>query len=138
MDFLTPLERSVRMAAIRGRRNKTTELVLLTLMRENGVVGWRRQIDLPGKPDFVFKKERVVVFVDGCFWHGCPLHFRLPSGNRAFWAKKIASNRSRDQRQTKLLRQRGWKVIRIWEHSLKNSSQTIRRIRRALDAESNF
>ena len=88
------------------------------------------------RPDFVFRRERVIVFVDGCFWHGCPLHGTSPKDNRAFWRKKITANQTRDRRVHRALRQAGWKVLRIWEHSLrpKGLPAVIGRIQRALTA----
>ena len=82
------------------------------------------------RPDFVFRKERVSVFVDGCFWHGCPIHGTRPKGNRAFWRKKITANQTRDRRVHRTLRKAGWKVLRIWEHSLrpKGMPAVLRRI----------
>ena len=70
------------------------------------------------RADITFKNARVCVFVDGCFWHGCPKHFRGPKTNRAWWAEKISDNRARDRRKTAALHRRAWKVIRIWEHDL--------------------
>jgi len=72
MDTLTPTARSSVMSRVRGRGNKVTELKLLALLRQNKITGWRRHLRLPGKPDFAFPKKKVSVFVDGCFWHGCP------------------------------------------------------------------
>jgi DNA mismatch endonuclease (patch repair protein) len=68
------------------------------------------------KADIIFRRDRVCVFVDGCYWHGCPKHFQSPKVNRAWWNEKIADNRKRDRRKTAALRKRGWTVIRIWEH----------------------
>ena len=70
------------------------------------------------KPDFVFPKLKLAVFVDGCFWHGCPQHFIQPRGNAAFWRKKIAANRTRDRLVNRTLRKMGWRVLRVWEHGL--------------------
>jgi DNA mismatch endonuclease (patch repair protein) len=70
------------------------------------------------KPDFVFRKLKLAVFVDGCFWHGCPRHFIKPRNNAAFWRAKIAANRTRDRFVNRTLRAQGWKVLRIWEHAL--------------------
>jgi DNA G:T-mismatch repair endonuclease len=70
------------------------------------------------RPDFVFPKLRIAVFVDGCFWHGCPLHATRPKQNAQFWREKIAANRARDRLVTRRLRARGWRVLRIWEHEL--------------------
>jgi len=73
----------------------------------------------------------VAVFVDGCFWHGCPRHCRLPAGNRAFWKTKFAKNQARDRRVNRQLRRLGWRVLRIWEHAL--GEACIRKIQRRLN-----
>jgi len=84
-------------------------------------------------PDFVFIRQRTVVFVDGCFWHGCPKHSNLPANNRAFWEKKLNGNKVRDRFVNRCLRKAGWQVVRIWEHDLtKRPEVCIRRIERAL------
>ncbi len=112
--------------------NKETEVALAGLMRRNGITGWRRNQRVMGKPDFVFRRERVAVFVDGCFWHGCPKHANMPANNRAFWKKKLTGNKRRDKVVNRALRKAGWKVIRIWEHELvKNPDRCLRRIRQA-------
>ena len=134
-DWLSPSQRSRNMASIRSKGNATTELRLVRLMREAHITGWRRHQDLPGKPDFVFPIARVVVFVDGCFWHGCPQCYRLPGDNRTYWRGKIKANRSRDRRNAGRLRSKGWRVIRIWEHKLENSRSRptiISRLKRLL------
>ena len=84
--------------------------------------------------DFVFRRERVAVFVDGCFWHGCPKHGTMPAGNRAFWKAKLARNAERDTLVTRALRKAGWTVLRIWEHDLaaKHWPRVAGRIARAL------
>ena len=71
-----------------------------------------------GKPDFVFGKARVAVFIDGDFWHGNPRKYRIPKSNRTYWHQKITTNRARDRLVTKSLESQGWKVLRIWESSL--------------------
>ncbi len=86
------------MARIRGRGNRTTEVRFAALLRENKLPGWRRQIKLPGTPDFTFLAQRVCVFVHGCFWHGCPRCAKRPATNAKFWAEKIGGNRRRDAR----------------------------------------
>jgi G:T-mismatch repair DNA endonuclease (very short patch repair protein) len=70
------------------------------------------------RPDFVFLKSRMAIFVDGCFWHGCPKHATKPRNNAAFWKKKLAGNKTRDRMVNRALRRAGWKVVRIWEHAL--------------------
>jgi DNA mismatch endonuclease (patch repair protein) len=107
------------MARVRSRGNKSTELRLAALLRKLGLKGWRRNFPLHGRPDFVFPKARVAVFVDGDFWHGHPTHGRLPKSNRAFWRNKIARNRARDQTVNRRLRAMGWSVARVWEHELR-------------------
>ena len=85
------------------------------------------------RPDFVFPKSRMAVFVDGCFWHGCPKHATKPKSNAAFWRKKISGNQIRDRRVNRALRRANWRVVRIWECALQKRSQScLRRIRRAL------
>ena len=73
------------MSRIRGSGNEKTEVPLARLLRGDGISGWRRHYPFPGRPDFLFRKEKVAVFVDGCFWHGCPKCFRLPKQNWTFW-----------------------------------------------------
>jgi DNA mismatch endonuclease (patch repair protein) len=85
-----------------------------------------------GNPDFVFRAERVIVFVDGCFWHRCPRCFRMPQSNLAYWSSKITSNVVRDRALTRKLRAEGWTVVRIWEHTLSTPDRAIARIRNAL------
>lgn len=119
------------MAAIRSCGNKDTELKLAAIMRAARVTGWRRNHPLFGKPDFVFRRERLAVFVDGCFWHGCPKHARQPGSNTAYWMPKLARNKARDRHVSRMLRQNGWKVMRIWEHHLAAPVAIIDRIARA-------
>jgi DNA mismatch endonuclease (patch repair protein) len=132
-DVFSKTKRSEVMSRIRGRGNKETELVLAKLLRVHGITGWRRHPPLFGRPDFLFRRERVVVFVDGCFWHGCPKHFNLPANNRPFWKKKFALNNTRDRLVTRTLRQQGWRVLRIWEHDLtKRPHACVRKIEAAI------
>lgn len=88
---------------------------------------------LPGSPDFVFRRARVAVFVDGCFWHDCPEHCRMPATNRAYWRTKIARNRARDRRADLALRAAGWRVVRVWEHSVRaDAPRAAARVARAV------
>lgn len=122
------------MSRIRDAGNKGTELRLIEVFRAHGITGWRRGSKLPGRPDFVFPLLRAAVFVDGCFWHGCPRHATQPKTNAAFWRDKIATNKARDRRVNRALRGRGWSVIRIWEHELRrrDEAKLVRRLLRAL------
>jgi DNA mismatch endonuclease (patch repair protein) len=119
-DWLTKEQRSRNMASIRSKGNATTERVFLQLLRHAGISGWRRHLKLPGRPDFVFRLQHVAVFVDGCFWHGCPRCYRMPKDNRAYWKAKVLMNRRRDRRRTRELQSLNWRVLRFWEHSLKS------------------
>lgn len=125
--------RSRIMEAIRSKGNRTTEERMATLLRKAKISGWRRHLALPGRPDFAWPKEKVAVFVDGCFWHGCPRCYRPPRHNPEFWVNKLKSNRSRDRRVARTLRVEGWRVIRVWECRVMHAS-TLSRIIRALRA----
>ena len=134
-DVYTKCKRSQVMSHIRSRGNLRTEQALLSLLKLDKITGWRRHLPLPGKPDFAFPKQKVAVFVDGCFWHGCPKCYTRPKTNRAFWDRKREENMARDKRVNRQLRHEGWKVIRIWQHSLQKSPTTcLTRIRRALES----
>ena len=115
------------MAAIRSRGNEATEIRLMGILRRGGIKGWRRNQRLPGSPDFVFWRERLAVFVDGCFWHGCRWHCRMPKTRAGFWKKKISRNKARDKEVGRILRRKGWRVFRIWEHSLQAGDGVTRR-----------
>ena len=97
-DVFTKAKRSDVMSKIRGRGNKDTEIALILLMRRHGVTGWQRNQIVFGKPDFVFRKSKTAVFVDGCFWHGCAKHCSMPVSNREFWSKKLAATKARERR----------------------------------------
>ncbi|MEO6335967.1 MAG: very short patch repair endonuclease [Verrucomicrobiota bacterium] len=143
-DVFTKAKRSEVMSRIRGRGNKDTEIALILLFRQNKITGWRRQTEVriqktgdrifKVRSDFIFPKLKLAVFVDGCFWHCCPKHSNVPVGNRAFWERKLRSNRARDLLVTRTLRARGWRVMRIWEHELtrKNQARLLWRIQRAV------
>lgn len=103
------------MQAVRSKGNETTELAAIRLFRENKIISWRRNYKLLGKPDFVFPKEKLAVFVDGCFWHGHTCLKPRDSLKSGFWKEKIERNKKRDQKVNSSLKKEGWKVVRIWE-----------------------
>ena len=109
---------SRRMKATR-RRDTGAEMRIRSALHQRG---WRYRVDtrvepdVGGRPDLAFTRRRVAVFIDGCFWHGCPEHFTKPNTRSAWWAEKIAQNRARDRRTTVSLEARGWTVLRVWEH----------------------
>ena len=157
-DVFTKAKRSDVMSRIRSRGNRDTELALVRVFRAQGITGWRRHHSLVLKvqgskfkvqnstarreprptgrvrPDFVFPKLKVAVFVDGCFWHGCPQHETKPRNNAAFWRRKFTTNKARDRLVTRCLRKNGWRVLRLWEHELarKNAARLLRRIKRVI------
>src|SRR6266566_1126033 len=118
-DFFSPKERSKLMSRIRGRANVSTELKIAGLLRAASIRGWRRHLPLPGRPDFTFREQRICIFVHGCFWHDCPRCRKRSSTRPEYWAEKIDVNRKRDQRASRELRQRGYKVIIVWECTLR-------------------
>jgi DNA mismatch endonuclease (patch repair protein) len=130
VDHVSQAKRSSMMSAIHSHNNFSTDIAFKELLDQNGIVGWRTNaVDIIGKPDFVFDKEKIVVFIDGCFWHGCKKHKGIPKTNSVFWENKISNNIVRDKRVSRKLRRFGWHVLRIWEHDLKtNYEKVIRRL----------
>src|SRR5688572_30116316 len=106
-DVFTKEKRSEVMSRIRSKGNKDTELLMIQILRRNRLSGWRRNQSVLGKPDFVFKEQRIALFVDGCFWHGCPKHSNIPKNNRQFWRRKLLANRIRDVFISKSLKKMG-------------------------------
>ena len=135
MDTFTRAARSAIMAKVKSTGCKSTEVMLAGLLRREKLSGWRRGSGLMGRPDFVFWALRVAVFVDGCFWHGCAKCYRRPNSRRAYWDAKVARNMRRDKTVNRTLRQSGWKVVRIWEHELRNAPKLARRLRVSLCLE---
>lgn len=156
-DVVSKAVRSHIMSRIRGTANERTELALLRVFRVSRIRGWRRNARIklcpPNtpvllklirahrfrpwvRPDFVFPRRLVAVFVDGCFWHGCPRCYRRPGSNRRFWDKKIICNRKRDRFQSESLRRSGWRVLRIWEHELRKPERVVVRVKDMLRHES--
>ena len=128
------LSRGALMARVRSKGNKTTEMRLARLLSQAGLRGWRRHHNIPGRPDFVWHAVKVAVFADGCFWHGhCCGKNISPRTNTEAWINKINRNRARDRKTARVLRGRGWVVIRLWEcQLLRNPTGCVDKIRRAL------
>jgi DNA mismatch endonuclease, patch repair protein len=129
-----PVARSRTMAAIRSDGNQSTERRLRMALTRAGVRGWKvRPKGIYGRPDFVFLKPMIAIFVDGCFWHGCPSCGHVPTSNRPFWRMKLQQNRSRDQEVNAHLVKHGFRVVRIWECHLKVEPEaTVELIRASL------
>ena len=133
-DIFDKEKRSAIMRQVKSKKNKSTELRLIKIFKENGVTGWKRNYPVIGHPDFVFLKQRIAVFVDGCFWHGHDCRNTRPSANEEFWRKKRERNIKHDKEITELFESRGWTVIRIWECELKqqNCERTLLKIKKYL------
>jgi DNA mismatch endonuclease, patch repair protein len=123
-DVLTPEQRKKNMSHIRGK-NTRPEIKLRKLLWSQNIRGYRIHYNLPGKPDIVFIKKKIAIFIDGCFWHKCPLDFQEPETRKEFWMKKINSNVERDERTTKSLQEDGWKVLRFWEHDVRKKPEDV-------------
>ncbi|NTW26871.1 MAG: very short patch repair endonuclease [Candidatus Moranbacteria bacterium] len=127
-DIFSKEKRSEVMSKIRAKETKLEICLRKELWKE----GFRYRKNAPGyygKPDILLKKLKTVIFVDSCFWHGCPKHFKMPLSNKEFWSEKIERNRNRDKEVSKHYKKLGWKVLRIWEHDLKNDlNKTINKL----------
>jgi len=114
------------MQAVKSRETKP-EMQLRKTLHRLGMryrVDCRPEKDLRCKADLVFRRVGVCVFIDGCFWHGCPQHFHCPDTNSDWWLEKINDNRERDERQRARLTKRGWLVIEFWEHELREDLES--------------
>lgn len=115
------------------RRDTTPELAIRRLLHRHGL---RYRVDFPlpfdrrRKADIAFTREKMAIFVDGCFWHGCPQHYVPPRANPDYWAAKVESNRRRDQDSAERLAADGWRVLRFWEHE--SPTDVVSRIEQAL------
>jgi len=134
-----PMSRSEIMSRIRGK-DTVPELVVRKALHRLGFIGYETQYG-EFRVDVAFVKEKVAVFVDGCFWHGCPEHFRLPKTNVGFWRNKVERNKRRAEKADAKLKCGGWSVVRIWEHQLKSdiddlllsALNDVKRKRRAIE-----
>jgi len=132
VDVFTSKKRSEIMSRVKGRGNRATELRLIEIFRLYKITGWRRNAEVFGRPDFAFKTGRVAVFVDGCFWHDCPIHGGLPKTNRRFWREKLRRNKARDRLVNRTLKRNGWKSLRLWQHDLRRAERVAHRVKLCL------
>src|SRR3989442_1573081 len=133
MDRYDKATRSRVMAQVKKFDTKLESVLAAILAAETLTHYTKYPKELPGSPDFVFRHERVAVFLDSCFWHGCPKHCRMPRSNLGYWQTKMSKNRQRDRLQTHELRGLGWMVLRVWEHELGAAGVVARKIRRAVE-----
>lgn len=118
-DVLTAEQRRLNMSRVRARNTKP-EMLVRRGLHARGLRFQLHRRDLPGKPDLVFPKHRAVILVHGCFWHGhrCPL-FKWPATRAAFWKEKIDGNRRRDDAAVMALREKGWRILVVWECAIR-------------------
>ncbi|WP_053375553.1 very short patch repair endonuclease [Paenibacillus sp. FJAT-27812] len=120
-DNLSPEDRTKNMSAIRSSRTKIEDKVCSELWSRG--YRFRRNVSgLFGKPDIAIKKYKLVIFIDSCYWHGCEIHGNMPKSNQEYWLKKLKRNKERDNEVTNYYQNRGWSIMRIWEHQLKRDS----------------
>ena len=137
MDNLTPAQRRRNMQNIRSTGTKP-EVFIAKSLKLKKIYFSQNVKTIFGKPDFVFRKKRVIVFVDSDFWHGHPKRCRMPKSNKKYWNNKIKSNKERDRKVNKRLREQRWVVIRLWEHDIKtNLDGCIIKILKALSSSTN-
>jgi len=123
-DVLTHEQRKKNMSHILSK-NTRPEIKLRKILWSEGIRGYRIHHNLPGKPDIVFTKKKIAIFIDGCFWHKCPVCFHEPETRKEFWMKKIQSNVDRDNKINEKLQADGWTVLRFWEHDVRKKPDTI-------------
>ena len=123
MDILSKERRSRLMARVRTR-DTAPELALRKALWTAGL-RYRLRRTLPGSPDIVLVSAKIAVFVDGCFWHGCPDHWTKPGTNQQFWVKKIKTNQERDARNVRDLGEMGWHALRVWEHQIEEDLPAV-------------
>ena len=135
VDIVSEERRSYIMSHVRSSGNKATELKFISFLKGHKITGWRRNQTIFGKPDFVFPQYKIAVFVDGCFWHGCPKHGTIPDTRKEYWDAKIRRNIQRDKQVSRTLRALGWSVMRIWQHDLteKRIGHKMTRLRRMME-----
>ncbi len=117
-DIFDKKKRSEVMSKVKNKDSKIEVEFRKKLWRE-GFRYRKNATNYFGKPDLVLPKYKTVIFIDSCFWHGCPWHCKLPTSNKEFWEKKIKKNKERDREVNKHYRRKSWNIIRIWEHRLK-------------------
>jgi DNA mismatch endonuclease (patch repair protein) len=130
MDNLTPAQRKKNMQNIRSKNTRPERTIMSELKKEN-IYFSTHATNILGKPDIVFRRKKIVVFIDSDFWHKHPSRFILPKTNTDYWINKINRNQQRDKKVTRELKDKGWRVIRIWEYDIKKAhSKCIKRILR--------
>lgn len=133
-DVMTPEQRTKNMKTIKSISK--LETIVAKELWKNGIRYRRNSKKLFGKPDISIQKYKVVIFIDSCFWHQCPLHATMPKSNTDFWQKKLERNVERDKEVTKYYKEKGWDIIRIWEHEIKNDlNKVVKELVKSIDSK---
>lgn len=127
-DNLTKEQRRKNMSAIRSTHTKMENKVCKVLWNKG--LRFRKNVKtLPGKPDIAIKRFKIAIFLDSCFWHKCPIHFKQPKSNIKYWEPKITRNVNRDREINAFYIEHNWHLMRIWEHEIKKDfNNTINKI----------
>lgn len=131
-DVFSKEERSRIMRLVKGTGNLSTEKKLIEIFKDNSIKGWRRHYNVAGKPDFVFLKQKIAVFADGCFWHGHTCRNINPKQNANYWRKKQQRTILRDRLVTKQFKCRGWVVVRFWECKIQKGKIPLNPLKKQL------
>lgn len=123
-NSVTPA-RSKMMKAVRGKNNKSTELIFRQALLQAKIFGWKIHENIAGNPDIYFPAYKIAIFLDGCFWHGCLECGHIPKTNNAYWKTKICRTIERDHQKSEVLKDQGYLVIRFWEHELSQDIQNV-------------
>ncbi|GEN89787.1 very short patch repair endonuclease [Oceanobacillus sojae] len=123
VDNLTAEQRRKNMQAIKSQSK--LEAIVTKKLWNKGIRFRRNVKDLKGKPDIAIKKYKLVIFIDSCFWHMCPIHGNIPKSNETYWKEKLSRNQKRDTEVTKYYHEKSWKIKRIWEHEVKNDLEKV-------------
>lgn len=136
MDNLTKEQRKKNMQSIRSTHTLMENKITFRLWKDG--YRFRKNVkSLPGKPDIAINKYKIVIFLDSCFWHKCPYHFKNPKSNQEYWGPKIERNIKHDEEINKYYIDKGWNLLRIWEHDVKqNFEETIINIKMFIDENS--
>lgn len=124
-DTVSKKKRSSIMSKIKGKKTRI-EKSFVKILNNNKIKHRANVKNLFGKPDIAISSKKIVIFLDSCFWHGCKKHCRMPAQNRDYWINKISRNKKRDKEVLKHYKEKGWKIIRIWEHDLGNYQKVNR------------
>jgi DNA mismatch endonuclease, patch repair protein len=137
-DVMTKEQRSNLMSRVRDR-DTSPELEVRRQLFSRGLRGYRLRPKLPGKPDIVYSRAKLAIFIDGCFWHGCPRCYTRPATRRPYWDNKLAENVSRDKAVDRSLKEMGWKTLHFWEHDVKKApGRIVKRVKISLDARAHI